>query len=121
MNHMHARRSRSAGVLTSIAAAVAIVGATIPTASAQVWPQYVLKHRHLPTPMHTIVIGGTPGWQIALIALAAAIVAGTAAVIADRAWARLRTATVAAVPAPALTGRRGDSDLPVVTMSPGRW
>jgi hypothetical protein len=97
------------------------MSATIPAASAQVWPQYVPKHRHLPMPMQTIVIGGTPGWQIALIALAAAILAAIAAVIADRAWARLRTATVAAIPAPALTGRSGDSDVPVVTVSPGRW
>jgi len=33
----------------------------------------------------TIVAGGTPGWQIALIAIAAALIAATAAVLPDRA------------------------------------
>ena len=40
-----------------------------------------------PFPVHTAVIGGMPGWQIALIAIGAALVAATAAVVVDRAWA----------------------------------
>ena len=40
-----------------------------------------------PPQVHTIVTGGMPGWQIALIALAAALVAAAAAVLLDRAWA----------------------------------
>ena len=36
--------------------------------------------------MHTVVIGGMPGWQIALIAIGAALLAATAAVLAYRAW-----------------------------------
>jgi hypothetical protein len=40
------------------------------------------------TPMapavRTVVVGGMPGWQIALIALAAALVAAALAVLADR-------------------------------------
>jgi LPS O-antigen subunit length determinant protein (WzzB/FepE family) len=42
-----------------------------------------------------MVVGGMPGWQIALIALVASAVAASAAVLAYRAWtirARLRTA-----------------------------
>jgi hypothetical protein len=37
-------------------------------------------------PVHAVVIGGTPGWQIALIAIGAALFAATAAVLAYRAW-----------------------------------
>jgi hypothetical protein len=44
----------------------------------------------VPVPVHTVVAGGMPGWQIALIALAAALVAATAAVLVDRAWAARR-------------------------------
>jgi hypothetical protein len=38
----------------------------------------------------TIIIGGMPGWQIALIAVAAAIVAAAVAVLLDRARAARR-------------------------------
>ena len=45
----------------------------------------------------TIVAGGMPGWQIALIAAGAALLAAAVAVLADRAWAaRRRTAVSAA-------------------------
>jgi hypothetical protein len=37
------------------------------------------------TVVRTVVVGGMPGWQIALIAVVAALVAGIAAVLADRA------------------------------------
>jgi hypothetical protein len=40
-----------------------------------------------------ITTGGMPGWQIALIALGAALVAATAAVILDRTLARRRPAS----------------------------
>ena len=40
-----------------------------------------------PHPVHTIVAGGMPGWQIALIAAAAALAAAAVAVLLDRAWA----------------------------------
>lgn len=36
------------------------------------------------------VVGGMPGWQIALIAIGAALVAAVAAVLAYRAWAARR-------------------------------
>jgi hypothetical protein len=45
-------------------------------------------------PVHTVVAGGMPGWQIALIAVGAALVAAVLAVLADRARAaRRRTAS----------------------------
>lgn len=34
----------------------------------------------------TVVVGGTPGWQIALIAAGAALLAAALAVLADRTW-----------------------------------
>src|SRR6185312_6959236 len=50
-----------------------------------------------PIPVHTIVTGGMPGWQIALIAAGAALVAAVLAVLADRTWiARRRSMAGAA-------------------------
>jgi hypothetical protein len=43
-----------------------------------------------PPPVQTVVAGGMPGWQIALIAIAAAVVAAAVAVILDRARAARR-------------------------------
>ena len=40
-----------------------------------------------PPQVHTIVAGGMPGWQIALIAAAAALAAAAVAVLLDRSWA----------------------------------
>jgi hypothetical protein len=42
----------------------------------------------------TLVVGGMPGWQVALIAIVASLLAATVAVLAYRAWTirvRLRT------------------------------
>lgn len=38
-----------------------------------------------PAVVHTVTVGGTPGWQIALLAIGAAIVAAAVAVLLDRA------------------------------------
>ena len=43
-----------------------------------------------PPPVHTVIAGGMPGWQIALIAIAAAVVAAAVAVLLDRARAARR-------------------------------
>jgi hypothetical protein len=64
-------------------------------------------HIHQPVhqarvPVHTVVVGGMPGWQIALIAAGAALVAATVAVLAYRAWtARRKPITAAAEPSAA--------------------
>jgi len=51
----------------------------------------------LPVQVHTVVVGGMPGWQIALIATGAALFAAIGAVLADRARAaRRKPATVTA-------------------------
>jgi hypothetical protein len=50
-----------------------------------------------PVEVHTVVVGGMPGWQIALIAAGAALVAAVLAVLADRTWiARRRSMAGAA-------------------------
>ena len=50
-----------------------------------------------PAPVHTIVVGGMPGWQIALIAAGAALLAAVVAVLLDRArTARRHLVTTAA-------------------------
>jgi hypothetical protein len=38
-----------------------------------------------PAPVHTVAVGGMPGWQIALIAAGAALLAAVVAVLLDRA------------------------------------
>jgi len=45
-----------------------------------------------PVPVHTVVVGGTPGWQIALLAVGAAVLAAAAAVLVDRALRARRAA-----------------------------
>jgi ABC-type branched-subunit amino acid transport system permease subunit len=37
-----------------------------------------------PPAVHTVTVGGTPGWQIALFIVAAAVIAAVAAVLLDR-------------------------------------
>jgi hypothetical protein len=53
----------------------------------------------------TVIVGGMPGWQIALIAVGAALLAATAAVILDRALAAHRKA-LTAPPEPAMQTKR---------------
>jgi biopolymer transport protein ExbB/TolQ len=48
-----------------------------------------------PVEVHTVVVGGMPGWQIALIAVVAALFAATAAVLADRSRSARRKAIAA--------------------------
>jgi hypothetical protein len=48
-----------------------------------------------PAGVHTVVVGGTPGGQIALIAIGAALFAATAAVLLDRARSTRRNPATA--------------------------
>src|SRR5690348_7399293 len=60
----------------------------------------LLNHQPLPPghiyQVHTIVIGGMPGWQITLIAIGAALLAATTAVVVYRARATHRKPVTAA-------------------------
>jgi hypothetical protein len=49
-----------------------------------------------PVHVHTVVVGGMPGWQIALIAIGAALAAATLTALADRARAARRHPVTAA-------------------------
>jgi hypothetical protein len=48
------------------------------------------KHPPLPVQLHTVVVGGMPGWQIARIAAGAALLAAAGAVLAYRVWTARR-------------------------------
>ena len=49
-----------------------------------------------PPAIHTVVVGGMPGWQIAAIAIVAALVAAVAAVLLDRSRSVRRVPVTAA-------------------------
>jgi hypothetical protein len=73
-----------------LAGALLAVAAVAPTALARPFPPRPSgwdKHPPLPprgAAIRIVVVGGMPGWQIALIAVGAALLAATAAVLADR-------------------------------------
>jgi hypothetical protein len=113
---------RPAALLLTLAATLAGFGSSTAAALAQPWPQ------HGPAPtvhhvdhVHKVVTGGTPTWQTSLIALTVALVAATAAVMADRARSRRRQQPAAAdePQAPACDGT--SLNAPAVTIGPGRW
>jgi hypothetical protein len=94
MNHIR----RIAVMLAGLGGAVLAFGTAAAPAFATLPPPDPAGPNSVPRPAtHTVVIGGMPGWQIALIAAGAALVAATVAVLADRAWAaRRKTITAAA-------------------------
>jgi hypothetical protein len=53
-------------------------------------PGHVVGPVYQPSVVHTVVIGGTPGWQIATL------LAATVAVVACRAWTTRRKPVTAA-------------------------
>jgi hypothetical protein len=83
---------RLAGILAGLTGALLACTAAAPAALAV----------HVPPPgdyggpgqappqVHAIVVGGMPGWQIVLIAVAGAVVAAAVAVLLDRARAARR-------------------------------
>jgi hypothetical protein len=86
-------------VLAGIAVILLNVAVTLPASASSVRPLPPNDPGPLPAQpvdpvVRTMVVGGMPGWQIALIAIAASLLAATAAVLAYRAWTvrvRLRT------------------------------
>jgi hypothetical protein len=77
---------RLAGILAALATTLlATATAAAPAAFALPIPPVGGGDGTLSPPAQTIVVGGMPGWQIALIAIAAAVLAAAIAVLADRA------------------------------------
>jgi hypothetical protein len=88
------RIRRLSAALGGLAAALLAFAAAAPAALASLPPLPPGLNKHppanlpvVPAPAHTVVIGGMPGWQIALIAVGAALAAAAVAILADRAWA----------------------------------
>ena len=44
-----------------------------------------------PPPVHTVTVGGMPGWQITLIAVGAALLGAAITVLLDRMWTARRS------------------------------
>ena len=79
-----------------LAAVVALAGtvlalATAPAAFARPLPPPDCCATDATTGSVTFITGGMPGWQIALIAVGAALAAAILAVLLDRAWAARKT------------------------------
>ena len=91
---------RLTAALTGLAGALLVYAAVAPAALAQPFPPRPPGWDKHPPPLgagiHIVVAGGMPGWQIALIAIGAALFAATVAVLADRARAARRK-TITAV------------------------
>ena len=94
-----ARVRRFAAVLTAAGAGLLAWIAAVPAASAAgplpfgngaTSPARPASHSVI-----RVIQGGMPGWQIAAIAVAAALVAAAAAVFLDRAWSSHRPARAA--------------------------
>jgi hypothetical protein len=94
MNRIHIRRL--IGVLTGLAATLAAAVAGAPSAFAQQYPPpgpWARPRHPIPFPPHThaaIAAGAMAGWQIALIAVGAAILGAAVAVLLARARAARR-------------------------------
>jgi len=110
MNPIRHIRRLAAG-LAGLASALLAFAAAAPAAlaSGQPPPLPPIREKHPPlhaflppfrvpvrVPVHTVVIGGMPGWQIALIAIGAALLAATTAVVVYRAWTTHRKPVTAA-------------------------
>jgi hypothetical protein len=77
---------RVAGVLAGLSGTVLACTSALPAAAAYRVPPPGSQIRpvHPPAQVHTIILGGMPGWQITLIAAGAAVLAAAAALILDR-------------------------------------
>jgi hypothetical protein len=77
---------RLVGILAALATTLlATATAAAPAALALPEPPVGGGDGTLPPPAQTVIVGGMPGWQIALIAIAAAVLAAAIAVFLDRA------------------------------------
>jgi hypothetical protein len=89
-----ARLRRLAAALAAVTCTLLASAAIMPAAWADV--NYIPNHAPDQAPAVSVVTaGGIASWQITIIALGAALVAATAAVILDRTLAARRAATAA--------------------------
>ena len=90
------RIRRITGALAGLAFACLVLSVAAPAAFARTLPpsggpSRVTTPAPPPAQVHTVIASGMTGWQIALIAVGAALVAATIAVLLDRArTARLK-------------------------------
>ena len=88
---------RLAAALAGLAGALLGLAAAAPAALASGQPPHPPpgwnKHPPLPAHIQTAATGGMPGWQITLIAAAAALLAAALAVTVYRIWAARRHMT----------------------------
>jgi len=100
MNRIHRIHPirRAAAILAGLTGALLAFTAAAPAAFAVHEPPTdgPAGPAQAPPHLHTIVVGGMPGWQITLIAVAAALLAAAMAVIVDRARAARQHATAPA-------------------------
>ena len=102
MNVFKLRRARwLGGLLAGLGALVTMLAITGTDALAAQVPPPAGGGTIQPPPALTPVAGGMPGWQIALIAVGAALVAAVLAVLADRARSTRKRSAVAAGNVPA--------------------
>ena len=82
INRIFRPAARLAAALTAVLAAIIAA----PAAFAMVPPSGTGDSgtTAIPASVHTVTVGGTPGWQIALFMVAAAVLAAVIAVLADR-------------------------------------
>ena len=73
----------AAAAASALAAPAAFATIVPPNPPGPAGPVTVPFTKHPPA-VHTVVVGGMPGWQIAAIAAAAAVLAAALAVAADR-------------------------------------
>ena len=81
------RMGRAVSRLAAVAAVLLAGAATAPAAFATRVPPPGLGSNTTPAgpaPVHTVLVGGTPGWQIALLTVGAAVLAAAVAVFLDR-------------------------------------
>ena len=94
------RIRRLTAALAGLAGALLAVAAVAPAALADPFPPRPPGWDKHPPPLgagiHTVAAGGMPGWQITLIAIGAALLAATVAVLLDRARATRHNAVSAA-------------------------
>jgi hypothetical protein len=91
--------SRLGGILAGLGGALLAFSATSPAALASRTPPFggLVERGPAPPPVHVIVVGGMPGWQITLIAAAAAVLTAATAVILDRVRAARQQLTMPSV------------------------